>query len=316
MIARVGRLTLMACMGLIASTQACDCDVDPIAGIDDADAGVPADLIDPENPPPPPPPPPPPVDAGTEPDPEDPPPADDCDISSDKIYVIDRDTSDLHLFDPSTNTVSDVGRLSCAGSDSPDSMAVSRSGKAYVRYNDALFEVDLSQPTLPCVNTGYQNGAFSSFGMGYATDSPTTWHDQLYIANAAEVHALDTDTWQRTRVTDLSSAATELTGNAAGQLWALALKIERGGSTLTRINQHTGQIVSSVRLTQLPDLFEMDTFALAAWGGDLYAFLALNSGFGGSEVWRITPTGQMTRVVADLGINVVGAGVSTCAPGG
>jgi hypothetical protein len=163
------------------------------------------------------------------------------------------------------------------------------------------------------VNTGYRNGPFGSFGMGYATDSATTWHDQLYVANAAEIHALDTDTWQRTRVTSLSSMATELTGNAAGQLWALALRPGAGQATLNRIDQHSGQVAGSVRLSQLPDMFEMDTFALAAWGGYLYAFFSFG---GGSEVWQINASGQMSRVVNDLGINVVGAGVSTCAPGG
>jgi len=324
MIAKAGRFTLMTTVALVASTQACDCDVEPIVAVEDTDAGVPEDILVPEDPPlDAGPAPEPPADAGTEepppppppPPPDDPPPADDCDVSSDKIYVIDRDTSDLHLFDPATNGLSRVGNFACAGAATPDSMAVSRGGKAYVRYDDALYEVDLSQATLPCVNTGYRNGSFGSFGMGYATDSATTWQDQLYIANTSEVAALDTDTWQRTRVTTLSSDATELTGNSAGQLWALALKIERGQSTLKRIDQHTGQVASSVGLSQLPDIFAIDTFALAAWGGNLYAFIALNGGTGNSEVWRITQTGQMTRVVNNLGINVVGAGVSTCAPG-
>ena len=314
-----GRWSVMACVAMVATTQACDCDVEPIVAVQEPEEPPPDDVIVPQDPPveptPDDPPPETPADPPADPPEDDPPPPDDCDVSSDKIYVIDKDRSDLHLFDPATQQLSVVGRIDCDSFSTPASMAVSRGGKAYVRYSDnSLFEIDLSQPSLPCVDTGYRNGSFGSFGMGYATDSSTTWHDQLYVSNNGQVAALDTDTWQRTVVTPLSSLATELTGNAAGQLWALAVQAGRGATTLQRVNQHTGAVAASVRLQQFPDPFEVDTFALAAWGGDLYAFYALNSS-NTSEVWRITPAGQMTRVVANLGVNVVGAGVSTCAPG-
>ena len=67
-------------------------------------------------------------------------------------------------------------------------------------------------------------------------------------------------------------------------------------------------------LSGFPDPYGIDTFAFAGWGGDFYLFVR-SCGLGNStDVFRVDGLGTMTAVVRDSGWNVVGAGVSTCAP--
>jgi hypothetical protein len=251
------------------------------------------------------------TDGGDEPV-DDPAPEDDCDETSDLIYLIDKDTAELHLFDPATLGITLVGELDCDWITTPGSMGVARDGRAFVRYSDqTVYEVDLT--TLTCAATSYSDRrtGFGAFGMGYATDDPTTWRDQLYIANGDEVALLDTATWTPTTVARLPSQA-ELTGNAAGELWAF-LPLERTGQ-VRQIDQATGSTVQSLSVSGFPNPTDIDTFAFAAWGGELYAFVR-EYGMGSStDVYRIESSGRMTVVASDIGLNVVGAGVSTCAP--
>jgi hypothetical protein len=245
---------------------------------------------------------------------DDPPPEDDCDHSSDLIYVIDKDTEQLYLFDPSTLELELVGEVDCDSWSTPASMGVSRDGMAYIRFSDdSVHALDLS--TLACSPTSYRDSAtdFGSFGMGYATDSAETWRDHLYIANEESLALLDTSTFSLRLIADMPGQA-ELTGNAAGELWAL-FPLERPAAA-RQIDPHTGEVGATIELPDFPRPDTIDTFAFAAWGGELYAFVR-TSGVGNStDVYRIDESGEMTRVVYRLGINVVGAGVSTCAPSG
>ncbi len=59
---------------------------------------------------------------------------------------------------------------------------------------------------------------------------------------------------------------------------------------------------------------DIDTFAFATWSGDFYVFVR-EYGMGSStDVIKVTRMGAMTTVLEDVGFDVVGAGVSTCAP--
>ena len=113
--------------------------------------------------------------------------------------MIDRADDALYLFDPETLAFDLLGELDCglfAGS--PASMSVTRDGFAYVRYTDnTVYAVDLD--TLECTETAYGGGGFGAFGMGFATDSDTTWRDTLYIANDNQLARMDTATWTVSR---------------------------------------------------------------------------------------------------------------------
>jgi len=178
-------------------------------------------------------------------------------------------------------------------------MAVARDGHAYVRYSDqSVFQVDLD--TLACSETSYNDSGFGSFGMGHATDSAGTWRDALYVANDNRIARLDTGRWKMSVLGTLPSQA-ELTGNADGELWAF-LPLEQPAE------------LDVLKITSFPDVYGIDTFASATWGGDFWLFIR-ESGLGSStDVYQVTPTGKTTVVARDIGINVVGAGVSTCSP--
>ncbi len=242
----------------------------------------------------------------------EPAPEDDCEDTSDKIYVIDKDTETLYLFDPPSLGLTALGELDCGSWSEPGSMGVSRDGRAFVRYSDqSVYEVELT--SLACSPTSYSDRStgFGAFGMGYATDSSTTWRDQLYIANGRQLATLDTSTFRVTSFATMPSQS-ELTGNAAGELWAI-LPLE-SPAELRQIDQSSGSVVQTIRLSGFPSPTDIDTFAFAAWGGDLYIFVR-EYGMGRStDVYVVGSTGRLTLVASDIGINVVGAGVSTCAP--
>ena len=244
---------------------------------------------------------------------DEPPPADDCDTTSDLVYVIDRADDALYLFDPETLAFDLLGELDCglfAGS--PASMSVTRDGFAYVRYTDnTVYAVDLD--TLECTETAYGGGGFGAFGMGFATDSDTTWRDTLYIANDNQLARMDTATWTVSPMGSLPSQS-ELTGNADGELWAI-LPLEEPAQ-LVRLNKDTAAVEHTLHMTAMPDPYTIDAFAFATWGGDFWVFIRTYGMGQSTDVYRVTSTGHTTRVAVDTGMDVVGAGVSTCAPTG
>jgi hypothetical protein len=243
---------------------------------------------------------------------DDPAPEDDCESTSDLIYVLDKDASSLSTFDPDTLTLTTLGTLDCDTWSTPASMGVARDGVGYVRFGDnEVFSVDLE--TLDCTSTSYSERAseFGSFGMGFATESAHTWRDQLFVANSRQLGRIDPTTWQVTTLGTLPSQA-ELTGTGDGELWGV-LPLE-SPMTVVELDHATGSVLQTIRVGTTLDISNLDTFAFAAWDGDFYLF-ARYYGMGSStEVYRIDRSGSITKVVDELGINVVGAGVSTCAP--
>lgn len=237
-------------------------------------------------------------------------PEDDCDHTSDLIYVIDRTEESLYLFDPMTLRFDFVGRLDCgAFSGTPSSMSISRTGFAYVRYSDlSVYAVNLK--TMACTETAY-NRDFGPFGMGYATQDADTWQDDLYVANDNRLAHLDTKAWSLTEVGSMASQA-ELTGNAEGELWAF-LPLEQPAE-LIELDKVTGDALTTHRLTTFPDPYDLDTFAFATWGGEFWLFVRFYGMGHTTDVYRVTADGILERVESDTGMDVVGAGVSTCAP--
>lgn len=244
--------------------------------------------------------------------PQDEPPADDCEDTSDLIYVISREDGTVYLFDPPTLSFTALGQPACNTRQTPGSMAISRNGHAFVRYaDDSVYDIDLA--TLACTPTNYSDRrtGFGSFGMGYATDSSNTWRDQLYVANADRLAMMDSSTWSVTPIGTIPSQA-ELTGNAQGELWAI-LPLERPAK-LVELDKTNGRSLQSLSLAGFPNAQNIDTFAFATWNGDFYLFIR-ESGMGNhSDVYKVTSTGTLTKEVTNIGFDIVGAGVSTCAP--
>jgi hypothetical protein len=239
---------------------------------------------------------------------EDGAPPGDCVGVADAIYVIERDHNGLYTFDPVTQALDFVGSVDCDWLGSPASMAVGRDGHAFVRWSDqTVYDVDLASGS--CSATPYASGSFGAFGMGFATDVAGGWQQQLYIANHAQLAVLDTQTWQRTPLGSLSSQA-ELTGNGDGELWAFP-PLER---RLQRRDLVTGAPLQTMHLPGFPSATSIDAFAFAAWGDAFWLFVRTYGVGNSSDLYRVTASGQLVLASTRLGIDIVGAGVSTCAP--
>ena len=237
------------------------------------------------------------------------PPEDDCDHTSDLIYAIDSNSDQLYLFDPQSHQFQSLGVIDCGMFVTPESMSVARNGLAYVRSGSEVYEVDVQ--TLDCQPTSYNSPNFGSFGMGFSTVAPNTWEEALFIANGSTLAQLDTQNWQLSPVGNLPSQS-ELTGNAAGELWAF-FPLEQPAQ-LSRLSRSTAQIQDSIVLPQFPSPYDIDTFAFATWNGDFYLFVRTYGMGSSTDVYKVTASGSMIKVVEDSGLNIVGAGVSTCAP--
>jgi len=240
----------------------------------------------------------------------EPPPEDDCEDTSELIYVIDREDEALYLFNPPTLSFEFLGDLDCGVySGTPASMSVTRDGVAYVRYSDnTLYGVDLQ--TMNCEPTSYET-SFGSFGMGYATETQGAWQDDLYIANSNQIAIVNTNTWNLTMLGQLPSQS-ELTGNSDGELWAV-LPLETPAS-IVQIDVGTGHTTKTLTLNGMPNPRNIDTFAFATWGGDFWLFIRENGMGESTDVYKVNNSGNMSKVVSGTGLNIVGAGVSTCAP--
>jgi len=150
-----------------------------------------------------------------------------------------------------------------------------------------------------------------TYGMGFATNSDNTWRDKLYIADENSVAEVDINTWEFEMLGQVSSQS-EMTGNNAGELWAF-MPLE-SPAAIVQLNKDTGQEEDRVLVAGMPSLGNIDTFAFATWGGDFWVFIR-EYGMGTStDVYQISMNGQMNKVRSDVGYNIVGAGVSTCAP--
>ncbi len=242
---------------------------------------------------------------------EDPAPEDDCEDSSDLIYVIERDNDELKLFDPETLAFATLGTLDCDLWSRPGSMAVNRQGSAFVRYSDdSLYEVNLE--TLACSPVTYSRpGGFGSFGMGFATETDGTWREELYVADADTLGVLNEADWGIDTVGTLPSQS-ELSGTAEGERWAF-LPLE-SPAALVSVNPETGRERSRVELSGFPDPSALDAFAFAAWGGDFYLFVRTYGMGNSTNVYKVDSSGSLTLERERVGFDVVGAGVSTCAP--
>ena len=240
---------------------------------------------------------------------EEPPPEDDCERTSDLIYVVDRDSQDLHLFNPVDLSFEYLTTLDCSMWGEPNSMGISRDGFAYVRYNtNDVYAVDLK--SFECNETDYDAG-FGSFGMGYAADLKSTWKDELFIANKNTLAKVDPVSWDVTTVASLSSQA-ELTGNAHGELWGF-LPLEKPAA-LVELDKETGATKQEITISGFPATKDIDTFAFATWGGGYWLFVRQYGMGNSTTVYTVDKAGHLRTMVEDSGFNLVGAGVSTCAP--
>ncbi|MBI5534832.1 MAG: hypothetical protein HY898_19050 [Deltaproteobacteria bacterium] len=241
----------------------------------------------------------------------------DCtDPSITYVYVV-TESARVYSFKPATGIFALIGALDCPAhaGETPFSMGVDRKGNAYVVYsNGDLFRA--STATGHCKATGFQPGAqgFIRFGMGFSTDQGGP-SEKLYLA-ASETYGspyppalgwLDTATYEPHAIAYIADTGMELTGTGDGRLYGF---FDNGvAAHLVQLDKKTGQYLTD---TTLPGVSKGSAWAFAFWGGDFWFFTAPA---GTSTVTRYQPSSKKIEVVGILpSEQIVGAGVSTCAP--
>jgi len=235
----------------------------------------------------------------------------DCpDADSTLVYVVS-ESNELLSFYPPSASFKLIGILNCPDPGAnPFSMAVDRKGVAYVEYDDGkLFKV--STVDASCQPTAFvpNQGAFNTFGMGYATVGAGP-AEELFIASGDGVLGkIDTTSFVVATVGPFvpQVGRAELTGTGDGRLYAFVAPGNTGGSAVAEIDKTNGDVLGE---DPLPQVDQGMAWAFAFWGGDFWLF----TDPGPQTTWRYDPVTKTSTVVAHYSSPIVGAGVSTCAP--
>jgi hypothetical protein len=247
---------------------------------------------------------------------------DGCSDAAKLVYVVDSNNT-FSKFDPATKTFSDIGQLACPTSGGqPFSMGVDRNATAWVLYDTGeLFKVDTSN--LNCTKTTWasQQGLLQ-FGMGFSTNMAGGSEDTLFVAggtdqltSSTKLAKLDTSAFTATPVGTISGWP-ELTGTGNAELWGWFPSDALGTTTprVEQIDKTTGAAVSGKTYNLSSLMGAPRAWAFAFWGGDFWIFLKRQTEQS-TIVYQIdSANGTMKGMTAPTGREIVGAGVSTCAP--
>jgi len=232
------------------------------------------------------------------------------------IFVVDQ-TGQLRKYHPTSNTFSLVGALSCPTWGSTFSMAVERSGRAWVLYNSGeLFWVDTK--TAACTATSYKSQPdFELFGMAFVADGLNSSGEQLFIATdyrnggPSVLATIDSASLVPTVVGKLEpfeQLSPELTGTREGRLFGFFPGL--GKAVVAALDKESGKTLKTWYVP--PSGGEVSAWAFAHWGGRFYIFVTEGQD---SRVVELDPDSGKTRVLqTGLPFEIVGAGVSTHAP--
>ena len=243
-----------------------------------------------------------------------------CSDAAKLVYVVD-DSNELFSYDPGASKFAKIGDLNCpAGSETPNSMAVDRSGTAWVNFSEgSLFKVSTADASCQATTYQKQQGGFIRFGMAFANDSASTDKETLYVVGIEGVNGgkglakIDLNSMTLTKIGDFSGdlqgQGAELTGTGDGRLYGFFTT--EPSATLAQIDKGTGATSGE---TPLDGVNTGTAWAFSFWGGDFWFYTS--SGAPSTVTRKQTSTnGSLSTAVQDVGgFQIVGAGVSTCAP--
>ncbi len=246
---------------------------------------------------------------------------DDCSDAARLVYVIDA-SGKLSSFAPEKLLFTDIGTVQC-GDEPPgsvNSMAIDRNAVAWINFQSGnVYKVNVQSPHLDCQATAFAPdpfGGFSTFGMGYSTNTAGASDETLFIAGSDGLAGnalarLDTATMKPKAVGALDSWP-ELTGTGDARLWGFFPA--ESGTRVAEIDKTTAKLGMTYTLPQLNGT--QTAWAFAFWGGDFWIFLKRDKD-NSTNVWHLAIFDggtSVTEAVHDTGREIVGAGVSTCAP--
>jgi len=229
------------------------------------------------------------------------------------IYILGQN-KEFARFEPETQSLTVMGALQCPGQEfgTTFSMSVDRQGVAWVLFSGGqIYHVDTK--TLVCTATPFVpcQSSFCQFGMGFVSDAPGATEETLYISGVYNpspglgLAKLDTKTLTLTPIADydlLAGKGAELTGTGDARLFGY---FQDTPVRLAEIDKSNAHIVSHDDLIEVPS---GTSWAFAFWGGSFYIM-------SGTGIRKYEPMSQITTLInGNVGFNIVGAGVSTCAP--
>lgn len=252
----------------------------------------------------------------------------------DLIYTVDR-SNNLRSFDPrlvgtGTDPFTLIGELDCPAGPpvsaalgrSPFGMSIDRNGVAWVLYTSGeIFKVSIQDAS--CQNSGYRarQGNMDLFGMGFVVDGPGSDSERIFIgggnanpqAAGRKLASIDPATLALTPLASLASPTgytPELSGTGDGELFGFFPGNLR--AYVQQLDKTTGApIGDQLAITGgLGGLVE--AWGFAHWGGTFYVFVT--SGIDNSTVRSVDRDGNYQLLLQRLPFQIVGAGVSTCAP--
>ncbi|HEY2517978.1 MAG TPA: hypothetical protein VGI39_44210 [Polyangiaceae bacterium] len=231
------------------------------------------------------------------------------------VYLLDAQTH-FHQFDPAALTVTDLGPLHCPGASGvPYSMAVRRDGVAFSVFTDGSFHA-FDVTTLNCQNLTFASrpAGFTNFGMGFATDGAST-SETLYVSSAPPsgeagmLGKIDPATMTLTSIGAYTiPGRAELTGTGDGRLFGA---FEGQPYVVAQIDESSATIVSQAPQADVSAAPFQSNFAFAFWGGVFWLFFGQG---GPTDFFVYDPATGTTTKALSVNAEIVGAGVSTCAP--
>jgi hypothetical protein len=244
-----------------------------------------------------------------------------CSDAAKLVYVLS-DANGLYTFAPDKKSFTKIGEIACGTTAAPNSMAVDRSGTAWVNFTDGkLFKVDTKDAK--CHPTAFVGPPdFQRFGMAFASDTAGAVQETLYVAGLDSVSEedfvnpglakIDLATMALTRLGRFSggarSAHGELTGTGDGRLFGFFIT---DPPFLAEVNKASGETKESKPLNRIGNA---SAFAFSFWGGDFWFYVSSGSGAPSRVTQLKSGTGETSNVIANVGFRIAGAGVSTCAP--
>lgn len=244
-----------------------------------------------------------------------------CSDAAKLVYVVSEE-NDLYSFQPDKLTFTKIGTLDCPSlGGSPNSMAVDRSGTAWVNFDSGeLFQVSTQDAS--CKATSFQPGqhGFVKFGMAFATDGPDSQNESLYVCGiegqdrGMGLAKIDLKSMTLTPIGDFSGnlqgLGAELTGTGDGRLFGFFTTSPN--ATLAKIEEASGATSQNVDLAGVQT---GNAWAFSFWGGDFWFYTSTGSVPSTVTRLRSSSDNKIMTAKQDVGgFRIVGAGVSTCAP--
>jgi hypothetical protein len=256
------------------------------------------------------------------------------------VYVLSIE-NDLYRFAPQGKLFSKIGHLGCQTSLTPNSMAVDRNAVAWVNYYDpsgnsqsgVLFRVSTADASCEASPAIALPPTFFHVGMGFSTDFANPASETLYLAadnnqgqNNRYLGRVDAANGTVTPLALFSPTQTyqtldaELTGTGDGRLFAFFISLMPGAPgqpmypSVGLVDKTTAAVQSPATMT---GVMQPVDWAFSFWGGHFYLYTSQGQGRGnGSNVTDYDPALGVidSSYMTGIGFDIVGAGVSTCAP--